>query len=354
LPAGAAVVKIIASDTDWRGNRISSPHAIFPAALFHLLQTPNPSTFPAFLKRVFLPQNMTTDSANQEKLSVAKLSVASAVVLTGTKVVVGAMTGSLGIIAEAAHSALDLLAAVVTFVAIHMAGKPADQEHTYGHGKIENFSALVETFLLLVTCVWIAWEAVKRLLHPQPVDASIWAFAVVIFSIGIDYHRSRKLMAAAKKHNSLALEADALHFRTDIWSSTVVLAGLVCIRLAQMFPSLDFLHKADAIAALGVAIIVVAVSYRMGVSTIQGLLDRAPYGAIGNVKLIVENIPGVVDCHHVRIRHSGPDLFLDLHVSMDGSKRLDEAHALTELIEKRIQEAYPNADVTVHAEPVGK
>jgi cation diffusion facilitator family transporter len=297
---------------------------------------------------------MARDQATSEKLSAALSSVISAVILTGSKFVVGFMTGSLGIIAEAAHSALDLVAAVVTYVALHLASKPADREHTYGHGKIENFSALVETILLFVTCGWIAYESVNRFFfNPQKVDVSIWAFAVVILSIGIDTWRSHRLMKAARKHRSQALEADALHFRTDIWSSCVVLFGLVCVRIADIYPEVAWLHKADSVAALGVALIVVGVSYRLGARTVQNLLDIAPNGAVSEVQKIVEGIPGVMDCHHVRIRHSGPDLFLDLHVSMDGKMSLFDAHALTELIERRIQDSFPGADVTVHAEPRG-
>jgi cation diffusion facilitator family transporter len=295
---------------------------------------------------------MTQDVATREKLWAAFSSVLWAIVLTSTKIIVGVMTGSLGIIAEAAHSALDLVAALVTFVALNLASKPADREHTYGHGKIENFSALVETLLLFITCAWIAYESINRLFfNPRAVDVSIWAFAVVILSIAIDTWRSQRLMKAAIKHHSQALEADALHFRTDIWSSCVVLFGLICVRLAEAFPNLSWLDRADSVAALGVAVIVVGVSYRLGARTVQNLLDIAPDGAVSQVQKIVEGIPGVIDCHHVRIRHSGPDLFLDLHVSMDGNMKLADAHALTELIEKRIQAAFQGADVTVHAEP---
>lgn len=295
---------------------------------------------------------MTQDTATQEKLSAALSSVISAVILTGSKFTVGLMTGSLGIIAEAAHSALDLVAAIVTYIALHLASKPADREHTYGHGKIENFSALVETLLLFATCAWIAYESLDRLFfNPKPVDVSIWAFAVVLLSIGIDTWRSKRLMKAAKKHHSQALEADALHFRTDIWSSCVVLFGLVCVRVADAYPELAWLHKADSLAALGVAGIVIGVSYKLGERTVQNLLDIAPDGAVSKVQKIVEGIPGVLDCHHVRIRHSGPDLFLDLHVTMDGQMTLQAAHDLTELIEARIQESFTGADITVHAEP---
>lgn len=298
---------------------------------------------------------MNSENSSSGKLSAAILSVGSGVILTVTKVVVGFMTGSLGILAEAAHSALDLVAAIVTFFALKLASKPADTEHPYGHGKIENFSALVETVLLFVTCGWIAFEAIDRLFfRDRPVEVSIWAFAVVLLSIGIDIHRSRKLMAAAKEFHSQALEADALHFSTDIWSSAVVLLGLVCVKVADTCPTLAWLHKADALAALGVAVIVVFVSSKLGQRTIQNLLDSAPNGAAETITRLVEGIEGVIDCHHVRIRASGPDIFVDLHVTMDGAQTLAAAHELTETIEQRIQEIYANADVTVHAEPQGK
>jgi cation diffusion facilitator family transporter len=262
------------------------------------------------------------------------------------------MTGSLGILAEAAHSGLDLIAAIVTFFAVKLSSKPADKEHPYGHGKIENFSALIETVLLFITCVWISFEAIERLFFTEvKVDASIWAFAVVLLSIGVDMHRSRRLLAAAKHYHSQALEADGLHFKTDIWSSCVVFAGLIFVTIAHTFPVLHFLEKADAVAALGVAFIVIFVSSKMGNRTIQNLLDRAPDGMTEEIKKLVESIPGILDCHHIRIRCSGPDIFIELHVLMDGEKPMKETHALTEVVEKRISEVYPNADTTVHAEP---
>ncbi len=169
---------------------------------------------------------MSTAVADQEKNRVALSSVIAAFFLTGFKLTTGIMTGSMGILAEAAHSALDLIAAVITLFAVRFSGRPADREHTYGHGKIENLSALAETLLLLLTCGWIIYESVKRLLFTEVhVEVSLWAFAVVILSIIIDFGRSRALARTAKKHNSQALEADALHFSTDIWSSRVVLDG---------------------------------------------------------------------------------------------------------------------------------
>jgi cation diffusion facilitator family transporter len=174
-----------------------------------------------------LPAATGKSVAESEKQAAAGNSVWAAVFLTIIKLVVGLMSGSLGMLAEAAHSALDLVAAVVTFLAVNFSDRPADQDHTYGHGKIENFSALIETLLLVVTCVWIVYESVQRLFfHSTPVDANIWAFAVMGISIVVNMSRSKMLYATARKHHSQALEADALHFSTDVWSSWVVVGGL--------------------------------------------------------------------------------------------------------------------------------
>jgi cation diffusion facilitator family transporter len=287
-----------------------------------------------------------------EKTAAALNSVIAAVGLTTFKIIVGALTGSLGILAEAAHSGLDLVAALVTFLAVRISGKPADEEHHYGHGKVENLSALFETLLLLVTCVWIIYEAVQRLFYkPVAVEVSIWSFIVMGTSIIIDITRSRMLYAAAKKFNSQALEADALHFHTDIWSSSVVIAGLFGVLLGKTVPSLAFLEKTDSVAALGVALIVVYVSMELGIRTVKGLLDSAPAGMAENIKKAAESVPGVHDCHNVRVRYSGANLFVDVHILVDGGQTLVEAHELTEKVEKAVKQVVQEADVTIHAEP---
>jgi cation diffusion facilitator family transporter len=291
--------------------------------------------------------------AEREKQRAAVSSVIAAVGLTSLKLIVGAATGSLGILAEAAHSGLDLVAALVTYLAVRTSGKPADADHLYGHGKIENLSALFETSLLLITCAWIVYEAAQRILFKVvELEISIWAFVVMGISIIVDINRARILSEAAVKHKSQALEADALHFRTDIWSSSVVILGLALTLISQWVPDLHILNKADALAALGVALIVVYVSVRLGGRTVQGLLDVAPAGMVEEITAVVEAIPGVADCHNVRLRHSGPHLFVDLHILLDGSLSLQKAHAITELVEDAIRHIETNADVTVHPEPV--
>jgi len=287
-----------------------------------------------------------------EKQSVAIKSVTAAFGLTLLKIIIGFATGSLGIIAEAAHSGLDLLAAAMTAVAVKFSGKPADREHPYGHGKAENLSALFETVLLLFTCYWIISTAIQRILAQKvEIEVNVWSFLVMIISIIVDVSRSRMLYKAARKYNSQALEADALHFRTDIWSSSVVILGLFCVKLSDWLKGYEFLHYADTVAAIMVGLIVIQVSIELCIRAIRELLDAAPAGLEEKIIATVEALPGVLDCHQVRIRSSGAQHFIDLHVLMNGKRSLKDAHLLTEEIERVIQQILPNADVTVHPEP---
>ncbi len=295
---------------------------------------------------------MIQEQAAKEKRSAALSSVIAAVGLTTFKLVVGLLTNSLGILAEAAHSALDLVAAAVTFFAVRAADKPSDEQHPFGPGKIENLSALFETVLLLLTSAWIIYEAIQRLFFEDvKVMPSIWSFIVMGSSILIDFTRSRILLRAAKKYNSQALEADALHFSTDIWSSSVVILGLIGLTIARYVPGLDWMHKADSVAAMVVALIVIYVSAELGYRTISALLDTAPKGLAEKVEQVAASVPGVMDAHAIRIRPSGAHTFIDMHVTMDGSLPLREAHAATIQIEDAITDMVPMADVTVHMEP---
>lgn len=293
---------------------------------------------------------MMPDPAASEKRGVALSSVAAAVLLTGLKLAVGLWTGSLGILAEAAHSGLDLAAAGVTYLAVRVSDQPADQRHTYGHGKVENLSALFETVLLFVTCIWIIYEALRRLFfEPAEIEASIWAFLVLAISIVVDASRSRALMSVAEKYNSQALEADALHFSTDIWSSAVVIIGLIFVRLADALQA-PFLAKADAVAALGVAVIVIVVSYRLGSRAVDALLDAAPQGLR---KQIVEaaRVPGVLDVREARVRQAGPITFADLILSVRPDTSIELGHSIADQAEAAVSKILPESDVMVHVEP---
>jgi cation diffusion facilitator family transporter len=289
---------------------------------------------------------------NHEKQAAALTSLFAAVGLTAFKAAVGLLTGSLGILAEAAHSGLDLIAAGMTFIAVRVSSRPPDRTHLYGHDKVENLSALAETLLLLLTCAWVVWEACRRLAaHRTGVEVTAWSFAVMLFSIVVDISRSRVLSRAARKYNSQALEADALHFRTDVWSSSVVVFGLLAVKAAEWLPGAAWLRYGDAVAALGVSALVVWVSVRLGSRTVDALMDHAPAGMEERLAAVVAGVPGVLDCHNLRIRSSGARLFIDLHILVDGAQSLAQAHRLTDIVEAAIQATAPGADVTVHAEP---
>lgn len=291
------------------------------------------------------------EEADREKRLVAASSVGAAVFLTGMKIVVGAATGSLGIVAEAAHSALDLAAAAVTYFAVRISGKPADPEHTYGHGKIENLSALFETGLLLMTCAWIVLEAGERLLfHPVKVEPSLWAFLVMGISIVVDVSRSRALARTAKKYDSQALEADALHFASDVWSSAVVIGGLLLVLVADRFGA-PWLAKADAVAAVVVAGIVVYMSVQLGRKSVDDLLDAVPPGLRERLAAAAR-VPGVLDVTRLRVRRAGPASFVDVTLTVARHEGLERAHALAHAAEDAVRAVLPGADVTAHVEPV--
>lgn len=298
---------------------------------------------------------MSSTRAADEKRNVALTSVAAAVFLTGLKIGVGILTGSLGILAEALHSALDLVAAVVTYFAVRFSDRPPDEKHPYGHGKIESLSALFETLLLLATCTWIIWEAVERLFFKNVhVEPSVWAFAVMGISIVVDISRSRALKRVALKHGSQALEADALHFSTDIWSSAVVLLGLTLVALGKGSGWESTLLKADSVAALIVAFIVLGVSWRLIRSAVDVLLDRAPEGLVAEIERIALSIPDVVGVRRVRVRNVGHLAFVDFVLEVPRSLPLERSHETATRVEKAIETSLPQTDVTLHVEPVAQ
>ncbi|MBK8453600.1 MAG: cation diffusion facilitator family transporter [Thiofilum sp.] len=295
-----------------------------------------------------------SSAAQQEKSLVAATSVIAALGLTTMKFVVGLLTNSLGILAEAAHSALDLMAALITYFTVRVSDKPADKEHPFGHGKLENISALIQSLILIVTAGWIIYESFDRLIHPGThIELSIWAFIVMGVSIVVDYSRSRMLKKAAEKHNSQALEADALHFSIDIWSSGVVILGLILVWASMSF-NVPWLEKADAIAALIVAFIILFVSGELGLKAIHELIDAAPQNGIQEqIIAAVCRLEGITNAHALRIRSSGGRWFVDMHITVPGQMTVQDSHALTEEIEQVVEQLLPHSDVTVHVEPDG-
>jgi len=284
------------------------------------------------------------------KKRAALLSVGSATLLVSLKAFLVVRTGSLGVLSEALHSGLDLLAAIITFLSIRVSDQPADERHPYGHGKFENFSAFVETGLLALTALYIIYEAFDRLffrtVHIQP---SVMAIVVLLVALSIDLTRARALREAARKYSSEALEADALHFSTDVWSTAVVIVGIGLVWAGETW-DLPWLVYADALAGLAVAAVVLWVGSQLGRRTLDALLDAAPKGLQQEIALALERMAGVLDVVRVRVRRAGNRHFVDATVSVARSASLEQVHALTDAIEKRIGEIVPS-DVMVHVEP---
>lgn len=288
----------------------------------------------------------------REKLAVARASLAAAAALTALKTVVGLLTGSLGILSEAAHSTLDLVAALVTYISINWAGKPADSSHPFGHGKFEHLSALIETTLLLVTCAWIVIEVARRLFFtPVAVEPSISAFAVMGFSIVVDAVRSRSLGRAAARYGSQALEADALHFSTDIFSSAAVILGLALVLAGRRW-HIGALRIADPAAALVVAAVTIYISVRLGKRTVDALTDAAPEGSSALIENIISGVPGVLRQDRIRVRQSGNQVFVDLRLTLESNISIERAQVVESEVESRVRSAFPGADVVIHSAPV--
>jgi cation diffusion facilitator family transporter len=280
----------------------------------------------------------------KEKKRVAGISVIAAIFLTGFKLIIGLLTGSLGILSEALHSGLDLVAAVITYFSVRISDRPADKKHHFGHGKIENFSALIETILLVITCAWIVYEAVNRLVSGNThIQVTVWSYIVVVTSIVVDVSRSRALYKVARKYNSQALEADALHFSTDIWSSAVVLIGLFCANFG--------IYAADSVAALGVAIIVLSVSYKLGKRAVNVLLDSSPAALYNEISSIITSIPEVLYFHDLKVRVAGADTFVNVSIHVDKNWSINQAHAISHKVEALICHKIDRCEVQIHYEP---
>ncbi len=286
----------------------------------------------------------------REKRRAALLSVGSAVLLVSLKGFLVIRTGSLGVLSEALHSGLDLLAAVITFLSVRVSDEPADERHPYGHGKFENFSAFVETALLLITALYIIYEAFDRLFfHSVHIQPSVTAILVLLVALAIDMTRARALKNVARKYSSDALEADALHFSTDVWSTIVVISGIGLVWAGETW-NLPSLAYADALAGLAVAAIILWVGSQLGKRTLDALLDVAPKGLQQEIAMAVARMDGVLDVDRVRVRRAGNRHFVDATVSVARTASLEQVHALSDAIEKRIGEIVPS-DVMVHAEP---
>src|SRR6266446_8398341 len=286
----------------------------------------------------------------KEKKRAALLSVASALVLVSLKTFLVLRTASLGVLSEALHSGLDLVAAIITFLSVRGSDEPADEKHPYGHGKFENFSAFVETGLLLLTALYIIYEAFGRLFFRSVhIEPSITAIVILLVALGIDVTRARALTHVARKFSSEALEADALHFSTDVWSTIVVIAGVGLVWAGETW-NLPYLIYADALAALTVAAVILWVGSRLGRRTLDALLDAAPEGLQVQITKAIGQMDGVLNVERVRLRRAGSRYFVDATVSVPRTASLEQVHGWSDAIEQRVAEIVPS-DVVVHAEP---
>jgi cation diffusion facilitator family transporter len=283
--------------------------------------------------------------SSDSKQSVALSSVFASLAMTIMKLVVGLMTGSLGVLSEAAHSLLDMGAAILTWFAVRIGDQPADERHPYGHGKVESVSALIETGLLFVTAAWIVKEAITRLLAEDVVvESTWWSVGVIVVSILIDIGRSRALMKVAKATGSQALEADALHFSSDILSSCAVLVGLGLVWLGW--------PKGDAVAALGVAGFVVLAGWRLGSRTIDVLVDAAPQGIAERIEEEAAAVPGIARVDLVRARPAGPVVFAEVVVKVGRTLHLEQVESLRRAVITHLAATLPEVQPIVIAEPL--
>jgi len=304
-------------------------------------------------------------AAHAAKRSAAIFSVAAAALVAVLKLVTGLLTGSLGMLSEAAHSSIDLIASAITLFSVQVSDRPADDVHNYGHGKVESLAAFVETGIMLASCAWIVYEALSRiLLHRHLVLLpSLWPFAVLLLSIVVDFTRSRTLGRIARLHHSEALAADSLHFATDMWATLAVMLGLGATytgeRLAQ--PWLEF---ADPIAALVVAGVILRVSWQLAHRTIDALLDATPTTdpttdqplskdqLRQNLLHDLSAIPGVLSVERLRTRRSGPNFFADVTLGLPRNLTFQRSEQLTLAATLAVQRHLPGADVVVHSVPI--
>ena len=301
-------------------------------------------------------QNAAVPAPHAEKRAAAFSSVLAAFGITLLKLLTGLLTGSLGMLSEAAHSGIDLIAAALTLVSVHISDRPADEDHNYGHGKIESLSAFVETGLMLASCIWIVYESLHRILGRTHLTLvmSPWPFVVLLLSIAVDYTRSRNLHRVAAAHASEALEADAVHFGTDIWSSFAVLLGLAATYAGERF-HIPGLELADPIAALVVSLIILKVCYTLARKTVDNLLDATPPETRLKLRRQLLHdllaIPGVISVDRLRTRRSGATYFADLTLGIPRNVTFQRSEQITMAATAAVQLLYPGADVVVHSVP---
>jgi cation diffusion facilitator family transporter len=286
-----------------------------------------------------------------EKRRVAMHSMLAAAAMTVLKLAAGILSGSLGVLSDAAHSALDLAGATLTFFSVHVSDKPADEDHTYGHGKVENISSFLEAGLMAVSCAWIIWEALGRMInHTVDLRHSIWPVLVLVTSIAVDYWRSGQLRAVARRTGSPALATDAFHFASDIWSTLAVLVGLGASWLGTHF-AIEWLRYADPFAAIVVSLMILRLTLLLTRETVGALTDQIPAETRNRVVSEVEGVEGVLAVEQARVRQSGAAYFADLTLALPRRSTFEHTGELVNAATEAVQRVLPQADVVIHTVP---
>jgi len=299
------------------------------------------------------PQN---PAQNLQEMTAAKRRVAlqsmlAALVMTALKLAAGLMSGSLGVLSDAAHSGLDLAGSALTFFSVRVSDKPADETHSYGHAKFENLSAFVEAGLMLISCAWIVYEALDRIVHNDAVvHHSKWPLLVLALSIAVDWWRSRELGAVAKRFNSTALAADAFHFASDIWSTLAVLAGLTLSWIGA-HRHIAWLSYADPVAAILVSLLILRLTWKLTRETSEVLLDATPTDVRDGILREVRQVDGVLAVEQLRVRRAGSATFADLTLALPRSFTFEHTSELVRATTEAVKRVVPDADVVVHTVP---
>jgi len=278
-------------------------------------------------------------------------SMLAAALMTVLKLVTGILSGSLGVLSDAAHSGLDLVGAAMTFFSVRVSDLPADEDHTYGHGKIENLSTIGEVILMAASSVWIVYEALTRIfIHTVELRHSVWPVLVVLTSIGVDFWRSRRLREVALRTGSPALATDAFHFASDIWSSVAVLLGLAASWVGTQF-GIPWLDYADPLAAIVVSVLILRLTFILGHEAVGVLMDRIPAETRRTIMQDVAQVPGVIAIEQARVRRAGPNYFADMTLALPRRYTFEHTDALVEAARSAVHRTLPDADVVIHTVP---
>jgi cation diffusion facilitator family transporter len=297
------------------------------------------------------PSAKNVEQLSAEKRRVATNSMLAAAVMTLLKLFTGILSGSLGVLSDAAHSGLDLAGAAMTFFSVQVSDRPADENHPYGHGKIENLSAIGEVILMAASSVWIVWEALGRIfVHTVELRHSIWPVLVVVSSIVVDFWRSRRLREVAVRTGSPALATDAFHFSSDIWASVAVLIGLAASWVGMHF-GVPWLDYADPLAAIVVSVLILRLTVTLGHESVGALMDQIPAETRLKIMADVAKVPGVIAIEQARVRRAGPSYFADMTLALPRRYTFEHTDALVQAAKSAVQRTLPDADVVIHTVP---